>query len=161
MELTEALTATFKKGDEVLQKQIDKDLLQARKNRNKVEANILEVLKSEIEKKSKDLKRDLTEEEIIKIIQKLIKNNRKTIKLISNSVDRQIQAQDLLKENKTLEKYLPKMLNETELKIEIEKILSSFDVKPNIGLAMKTVMPKLKGKADGKIISKIVKELLK
>lgn len=61
-----------------------------------------------------------------------------------------------------IEKFAPKMLSEDEIKAIIGKILAENDVQvTNKGVIMKLVMPELKGKADGKIISKIVDEVVK
>ena len=69
--------------------------------------------------------------------------------------------QDLLEGFKVCMGYIdelaPKMMSEEEVRKEIELILAGINA-PNKGAAMKCIMPVLKGKADGKIINKVVSE---
>lgn len=58
-----------------------------------------------------------------------------------------------------IDELAPKMMSEDEVRVAVKNILGS-DFSGNKGAAMKIVMPELKGKADGKIINKIVSELV-
>lgn len=58
-----------------------------------------------------------------------------------------------------IDELAPKMMSEEEVRIAVKEIFDQNEV-PNKGVAMKLVMPALKGKADGKLINKIVTEVL-
>ena len=60
----------------------------------------------------------------------------------------------------TIKAYMPKQLSKEELSIEIKKELENLDVTSK-GQIMKTIMPKFKSKADGRLINEVVNELLK
>ena len=60
-----------------------------------------------------------------------------------------------------LEKYLPPEMSEDDIRAVVKDVIQSLGAEQkNIGSAMKAVMAKLKGQADGKVINQIVRELL-
>ena len=59
-----------------------------------------------------------------------------------------------------LQKYLPEQLKEDEIRIIVQEAIAACGDNVNMGNVMKHVMPKTKGRADGKIVNNIVKELL-
>ena len=79
--------------------------------------------------------------------------------------------EDKLNEYKTcmnyIDEFAPKMMSETEVRSFIENELIeltsvNIEISPKIkGMAMKNIMPKLKGKADGKLVNKVISKLLK
>ena len=60
-----------------------------------------------------------------------------------------------------ISEYAPKMMSEDEVRKIIEEKFSDVIATGNKGMIMKTVMPEFKGKADGKMINKLVSELCK
>lgn len=62
------------------------------------------------------------------------------------------------KELAMLEAYLPKQMSREEASAEVDKVLAGLADKSNAGLVMKAVMQEMKGKADGKMVSDLVKE---
>ena len=75
------------------------------------------------------------------------------------------EREDLLNEYEhkmaVILEFVPKMMSEDEVKETIMDILSYESVDKNVGVIMKVVMPKLKGKADGKLINKVVSDIIK
>lgn len=59
-----------------------------------------------------------------------------------------------------LQKYLPEQLKEDEIRTIVQEAIAACSDNVNMGNVMKHVMPKTKGRADGKIVNNIVKELL-
>jgi len=104
---------------------------------------------------------ELKEEDEIKLLQKLVKQRRDSLDIFTqqNRPDLATKEQE---EIEVIEKFLPRQLSQDELKAEIGKIIaqagatSSAEMGKVIGLANK----QLAGKADGKTISNVVKELL-
>ena len=76
--------------------------------------------------------------------------------------NRQDLADEEIQQAEILEKYLPKQLSEIEIKNELESIIIEVGASSmaDIGKVMGKAMASLKGKADGSLISKLVKELL-
>jgi len=163
----------------VLKEKIKIDLDKSLKSGEKLILSTLRLLYSvignkEIEKRTKIVKRkkDLTEKELIKksqlqdeeIIQVILSEikKRKEAILLYKKGKREELAQKEEKETKILEKYLPEQMSDEELqklaKETIEKVVAS-SLK-DMGKVMSELMPKVKGKADGSLVSKIVKEVL-
>lgn len=103
----------------------------------------------------------LTEESAMKAITKEYKKRKETAELYI-SQNRQDLADDELAQAKVIEDYLPKQLSEDEIKVIVKNAIaetgasSSADMGKVMGVANKAVA----GRADGKVVSQIVKELL-
>lgn len=121
----------------------DKAYLEAKEVANKTKAEIV-----------------VTDEIVISAISKEIKQLNQTIDILvqGGKTDSELYTKSV-KSKEILQEYLPKQLTEDELKVEIEKLLEGVDTS-NRGLVMKTVMGALKGKADGKLINKVVSDVL-
>ena len=104
---------------------------------------------------------ELKEDDEIKLLQKLVKQRRDSLEIFSQQNRPELAAKEQ-EEIEVIEKFLPKQLSQDELKEEISKIIaesgasSPGEMGKVIGLANK----KLAGRADGKTISLVVKELL-
>ncbi|GIW48235.1 MAG: aspartyl-tRNA amidotransferase subunit B [Deltaproteobacteria bacterium] len=144
-----------------LKEKIANDLKEALKNRKEVELSVLRMLQSairnkEIEQRKKD---GLTDEEVIQVILSEIKKRREAIEGYTKG-----KRQDLVEREKAelevLKSYIPKQLEEGEIREEVRKAIDELDIKTSsdFGKLMKTLMPRLKGKAEGSLISKIAKE---
>jgi uncharacterized protein YqeY len=104
---------------------------------------------------------DLTEADESKLLQKLAKQRKDSLEIF-----RQQNREDLAKkeeeELEVIERYLPKQMSEDELKAEITAIIASTGASSpaDMGKVMGVASKQLAGKADGKAISALVKELL-
>lgn len=104
---------------------------------------------------------DIKEEEEIKILQKLVKSRKDSLEIF-----RQQQREDLARKEEeeiaVIEKFLPKQMTPEELKDEIAKIISAVGAASpaDMGKVMGVATKQFAGKADGKTVSSIVKELL-
>lgn len=104
---------------------------------------------------------ELNEEAETKILQKLVKQRRDSLEIFQQQ-NRADLAQKEQEELEVIEKFLPKQLSADELKTELTKIISSVNASSpaDLGKVMGAATKQLAGKADGKAISAIVKELL-
>ena len=113
--------------------------------------------------KEKNYKEDrsLTEEERIDIISSEAKKRREAI-IEYEKGNRQDLADKEKAELEVLQKYLPEQLSEEEIRGMVSQIVEEIgaETMQDIGKVMGALMPKVKGKADGNLVSKIVKELL-
>lgn len=111
-------------------------------------------------KEEKDVQ--LTDEEVIEVISSEVKKRRESI-LEFEKGKRQDLVEKEKKELEILEKYLPEQLSEEEIRKLTKEAIEKTDVREikNMGKVMAELMPKIKGRAEGALVSKIVKELLK
>mgnify|MGYP005758524195 FL=1 len=144
----------------MLKQQIMTDMKQCMKAKMQTELTGIRMLNAAIKNKEIDLKRELTDAEIVAIVKKQIKEHKDSLSYIKDqdSADAIAYKTYIL----TLEGYLPEEMPEEEAKAIIEKLLAENNIsgKSNMGPAMKLVKPVLEGKIDNSKISKIVKELL-
>lgn len=108
-----------------------------------------------------DQRIELKDEDVLGILQKQVKSRNESI-----SDAEKAGRQDLIDEAKAeislLEKYLPAGLSEEEVKVIVEEAIAEVGASSpaDMGNVMKVLMPKVKGKADGSLVSKMVKDLL-
>ncbi len=104
---------------------------------------------------------ELKEEDEIKLLQKLVKQRKDTLEIFTQQ-NRADLAQKEQEEITVIEQFLPKQLSADELKTIIAKIISDTGASSaaDMGKVMGVASKQLAGKADGKTISGVVKELL-
>ena len=133
-------------------------MMQAMKEKNKERKESLSMLLSALKNKAIDKRADLTEEEENQVILKEIKQLKETIEM--TPADRTDLLDEAEKRLSVLEEYAPKMMSEDEIKAVIREVLSSLGIEKPLpkdkGRIMKELMPKVKGKADGKVVNGLV-----
>ena len=145
----------------MLKQRLKDDTIKYMKSKDKVRLTTLRTLMAEVKYKEIDLKRDLAEDELIAIIQKTIKQLNETLDYAKKS-----NSEDIIAETEIaiemLTVYMPTQFTDDEAKAIILEVIAENDFKGkgDMGKVMKAVMPKLKGKYDGKKINPLVNELL-
>ncbi len=144
------LNKALKKGDEIKRSTL-RMLLAAVLNKEK-EKKYKEEIEEEVE---------LTDEEIIDVISSEAKKRKESI-IEYEKGERQSLAEKEKAELEILQKYLPEQLAEEEIRKIVEETVEEVGAEEikDMGKVMAELMPKLKGRADGGLVSKIVKELL-
>jgi len=154
------LTKALKKGDEI--------------TRSVLRMLLAEVLSKEKEKRYKaskekpDLNEEklaeksaLTDEEIIEVVFSEVKKRKEAIESFKKG-----KREDLVEKERAelevLQIYLPEQLSEEEIKKIVKEAIEKTEAKEmkDMGKVMSEIMPKVKGKADGGLVSRVVKELL-
>lgn len=104
---------------------------------------------------------EIKEEEEIKLLQKLVKQRKDSLEIYEKQ-GREDLASKEREEIEIIEKFLPKQISESELRDIISKIIQETGASSpaDMGKVMGAANKKLAGKADGKMIAGIVKELL-
>jgi uncharacterized protein YqeY len=104
---------------------------------------------------------DLKEDDEIKLLQKLVKQRKDSLEIFQQQ-NRTDLAKKEQEEIEIIEKFLPKQLSADEIKAELSAIISEVGAASpaDMGKVMGVATKKLAGKADGKTISALVKELL-
>lgn len=142
---------------------INQDIKAAMKAKDKVALNALRAVKSAISlaKTEKGGQEQLSEDAEIKILQRLVKQRKEAAELYKNQ-GRDDLAADELFQLKIIQKYLPEQLDEASLRAEIEKIIAATGASSmkDMGKVMGIATKQFAGKADNKIISSIVREML-
>ena len=105
---------------------------------------------------------EMKEEDEIKLLQKLVKQRKDSLEIYEKQ-NREDLASKEREEIEVIEKFLPKQMDEAELKAVISKIIAETGASSpaDMGKVMGTANKQLAGKADGKTIAGIVKEMLK
>lgn len=104
---------------------------------------------------------ELKEEDEVKILQKLVKSRKDSLEIFQQQ-NRADLAKKEEEEIAVIEKFLPKQMSAEEIKAELEKIIASVGASSpaDMGKVMGAATKQLAGKADGKTISALVKQLL-
>lgn len=148
---------------ENLEKQIQTDMVAAMKAKETVRLAALRGIKAAIllAKTSEGGNGEVTDAEIVKIIQKLVKQRKESAEQYT-AANRPELAENELAEASAMEVYLPKQLSEEETEIRLKEIIAEVGAsKPSdMGKVMGVATKRLAGLADGKTISSIVKRLL-
>lgn len=148
---------------EQLEKQIQTDMVSAMKAKDTVRLAALRGIKAAIllAKTSEGSNGEVTDSEIVKIIQKLVKQRKESAEIYTQQ-NRPELAENELAEASAMEVYLPKQLSEAEVEAELAKIIAETGASQpsDMGKVMGVATKKLAGQADGKLISTIVKRLL-
>ena len=147
----------------MLYEQVQSDMKEAMKSRDKDSLNTLRLLKSAIDLylvNNKLERNNASDEVVIDVVAKQVKTHKESIEEFKKG-NRQDLVEGLEREIALLSKYLPEQLSEEEVRKEIDK---AFDkVKPTSMKDMGSIMKELtslKGKADMKLVNSIVKEKL-
>lgn len=126
-----------------------------------VKKNTVQILRAEILNKSKELQRDISDEEILEIIAKQIKQKKDSLADFKKA-DRQDLINQTYEEIDTLEQYMPKPLGMEELAIIVKETASEINAidKKDMGRLIKEIKQQIGVRADGKTISDLVKQVL-
>ena len=137
-------------------------MMAAMKAKDKERKDALSTLLTALKNKAIDKRADLTEEEETQVILKEIKQLKETIEM--TPADRTDILTECNSRLAVLEEYAPKMMDEAEIKAVVSEVLTSLGLDAPTakekGKIMKELMPKVKGKADGKLVSEVVASFL-
>jgi uncharacterized protein YqeY len=137
------------------------DLKKSIKEQDKGRLSVLRGVKSAIKNKQVELREELTEDQIRGVLSSEIKKRKEAIEKFGQGL-----RQDLVdkeeEELRILYSYLPPQLSTEEIKGVVTQAIEEISASgpKDLGRVMKSVMPKLAGKADGREVNKIARELL-
>ncbi len=144
-----------------LRDQIPEDLKTALRGKKTLDLSVLRMLQAAIKNREIDNKGELNDEEIVQVVSSEIKKRIDAIEAFTK-VSREDAAEAEQLEINVLMKYMPEQLSEEEVASKVQELVAGSGAEglKDLGIAMKVVMPALKGKADGKLINKYVREQL-
>jgi uncharacterized protein YqeY len=146
-----------------LKQQIDNDIKQAMLAKNKEELEALRGIKSQIllAETEKGGSGDISQDVEMKLLTKAAKQRKEAADIFQKEGREDLAKRELF-QLEIINRYLPKQLSEAEVTEELRKIIATVGAKgpQDMGKVMGTATKQLAGKADGKMISDIVKKLL-
>jgi len=134
---------------------IKADLMAAMKSGDGLKVSVLRMLSSEFNYKAIEVQRELTQEDVLAVLNKEAKKRREAIDSFGKA-GRPEQVEKEKKELEILSVYLPTLMSEDEVRAEIAKL----DLPKDFGQAMRMASPLFKGKADGGMVANIVKQII-
>ena len=140
-----------------LQSRLQGDLNVARKAQDKALVLVLGTVLADLKNRRIELRHDLSEADVIDVLQKGIKKRRESIEMFG-AAGRTELAERERAEVAVLERYLPPRVDEGELRAAIQAAIAAGAA--NIGAVMGQVLPKFKGRAEGGVISALAREEL-
>lgn len=144
-----------------LKEQLKEDLKSAMKDKDTVRKNVVQLIKAGVLQVEKDKKITLDDEGVLDVIAKQLKQRRDSLPDYEKS-GREDLINQLKCEMEILMGYLPAQLTEEELEQIVKDAVLSTGATTikDMGKVMAAVMPKTKGRADGKEINRIARSLL-
>lgn len=144
-----------------MKEELLKALKEAMKEKDELKKDTITMLRAAILQVEKDEKKVLTQSEMEAIVAKQIKSRKESLKDYEKA-NREDIVSKIKKEIEILTKYLPEQLTENEIKELIEEAIKKTGATTprDMGKVMQEIRPQIAGKADGKFVSDMVKQML-
>jgi uncharacterized protein YqeY len=133
------------------------DLNAARKNQDAARTLVLGTVLSDAKNRGIELRRELTDEDVVEVLQKGIKRRRESIDAYTKAKRDDLASKEAV-EVRALEEYLPAQAGEDEIRVAVRAAVAGGAA--SIGAVMGKVMPQFKGRAEGGMVSAIAREEL-
>jgi uncharacterized protein YqeY len=144
-----------------LEERLVEEMKQAMKSNDKLRLSTIRMIRSALKNKEIELRKKLEDEDVVKVIQAMVRKGEESVEQFQTG-----GRMDLVeKEKKEIEiskSFLPQPLSQEEILKIIDQSIQETQASSlkDIGKVIKSVMPKIGGKADGKLINQLVKERL-
>ena len=144
-----------------LQETVRNKMYEAMKNKNKQAKDAYSGLLDQLKKKEIDTRKTLTPEQEIEVVAKIVKQCKESIAMVPAGT-----REDFIKEREyeiqVYSEFLPKQMSEDDIRAVIKETMAECGIdtitNQTRGILMKNLMPKVKGKADGKLVASLVSE---
>jgi hypothetical protein len=140
-----------------LQDRLAADMNVARKAQDKALTLLLGTILSDVRNREIELKRALTDDDVIEVLRKGVKKRKESVEAYEQAGRTELAAQEAA-EVTMLEKYLPAMASEDAVRDAVRAVIAAGA--KGVGPVMGAVMPQFKGRADGGMINRVVREEL-
>ena len=144
-----------------IQKRVEEDLKKAMRERAEIARDTLRMLLSDLKNKQIELGRDLKLDEELAVFQRAVKMRLESIEQFQQGGREDLVAKERA-ELAVVQTYLPEPLSDDEVRSALGEILKELGIqsKKDFGVAMKALMARHKGRVDGKLVQKILGEML-
>jgi uncharacterized protein len=144
-----------------LLERLNEDMKQAMKNKDKERLSVIRMIKASLQNEAIKIGRELSSDEELTVLSREVKQRKDSLHEFEKA-GRTDLADKVKQELIFLEDYMPKQLSEDELKQLIQQTIHEVGAqsKADMGKVMSAIMPKVKGRADGSLVNKLVQQLL-
>lgn len=145
-----------------LLERLNDDMKQAMKNKEKEKLTVIRMLKAALQNESIQAgHRPLTEDEELTILSREVKQRKDSLHEFEKA-GRQDLVSKIQTELTYVNEYMPKQLDEAELSVIVDEAIAETgaSAKSDMGKVMAALMPKVKGKADGSLVNRLVQQKL-
>lgn len=144
-----------------LLERLNSDIKQAMKNKEKEKLTTIRMIKASIQNEAIKLGSELSEEEELTVLSREVKQRKDSLHEFEKA-GREDLAEKIRAELQYVELYMPEQLSEEEVTEIVKQAISETGAssKAEMGKVMSAVMPKVKGKADGSLVNKLVQQHL-
>lgn len=144
-----------------LVEKINSDMISAMKSKDEIRLKVLRMLKSELKYKAIDTGKELSDDDAIAVLSSAAKKRNEAVTEYRRG-GREDLAEQEIAESEIIKEYLPEQLSEDELKKLVEKAVAETGAESmkDLGAVMKALMPQVRGRADGKSVNIVVRNIL-
>ncbi|GAE26970.1 transamidase GatB domain protein [Halalkalibacter wakoensis JCM 9140] len=144
-----------------LLERLNQDMKNAMKNKEKDRLSVIRMVKSSLQNEKYKLGRELTDDDSLTVLNRELKQRKDSLHEFEQA-NREDLASKLRDEIVVLEDYMPEQLSEEEVTQIVQETISEVgaSTKGDMGKVMGAIMPKVKGKADGGLVNRLVQQHL-
>lgn len=144
-----------------LSERLNDDMKQAMRNQDKFKLTTIRMIRASVKNLEIDLKRPVDDNEVVDILSREIKQRKDSLQEFSKA-GRDDLVTDLAAEIEIISQYLPVQLTEEEIKAIVTQTIQELGAssKAEMGKVMGALLPKTKGRADGKLVNQFVQQFL-
>ena len=144
-----------------LKEKLLSNMKEAMKSKDSVKLGTVRGVISAVKNQEIDLKKELSEEEILTIVSREVKKRKEAAVLYEKGNRPELKDKEI-QEMKILQTYLPEQVSEKDLRRRIQEIIAETGAEgmKDFGKIMKTLVPEFKGKADNSLIKELANEYL-
>lgn len=144
-----------------LSERLNEDMKQAMRSKDKFKLSTIRMIRATIKNQEIDLKRTLDDAEVLEILSREIKQRKDALHEFEKA-GRDDLAETVKAEIVIVVDYLPTQLGEEEVKAIVQQTIQETGAssKADMGKVMAALMPKVKGRADGKLVNQVVQQYL-
>ncbi|MFC4778525.1 GatB/YqeY domain-containing protein [Paenibacillus sp. GCM10023252] len=142
-----------------LSERLTDDMKQAMKNQDKFRLSAIRMMRAAIKNLEIDLKRPLDDNEVLDILSREVKQRKDSLQEFDKA-GRQDLVNDLAAEIEIIGQYLPTQLTEEEIKAIVTQTIQELGAssKADMGKVMAALLPKVKGRAEGRLVNQLVQQ---
>ncbi|MFH5182767.1 GatB/YqeY domain-containing protein [Paenibacillus sp. TAB 01] len=144
-----------------LSERLNEDMKLAMKSQDKFKLSVIRMVRAAIKNIEIDQRKTLDDQEVLDVLNREVKQRKDSLQEFEKA-GRDDLAETVKAEIEILMEYLPQQLSEEEVKAIVSQTIQEVGAssKADIGKVMGALMPKVKGRADGKIVNQAVQQLL-
>ncbi|GIO13384.1 hypothetical protein J19TS2_29390 [Cohnella xylanilytica] len=144
-----------------LAERLNEDMKQAMRAQDKFRLSTIRMVRASVKNQEIELRRPLEDNEVLDILSREVKQRKDSLQEFTKA-GRDDLAKDLQAEIDIIAQYLPEQLTEEDIKAIVTQTIQETGAssKADMGKLMGALMPKVKGRADGKLVNQVVQQFL-